>query len=513
MSRQVVERSAVEEAMKASEQLLELFFSQSLDGFFFMMLDQPVRWDSSVDKDAALEYAFSHERITKVNDAMLAQYGATREQFCGLTPRDFFAHDLAYGKALWRGFFDAGRLHVETDERRFDGSPIRIEGDYICLYDGEGRITGHFGIQRDVTERHRAEEALRVSEEKFSRAFRSSPLRISISTLDEGRMIEVNDTFLRDFGLTREQVIGRLATDLGLYANPADRSRIVAVLKRDGMIRDFEFEGHTRDGRQETTLLSAEVIDIGGEQCLLAVAYDITERKGAEEEARRSQMELRALAARLLSVREEERRRIAREIHDELGQALTGLKLDAAWLAGRLTGREPELRERATSLASRIDQTISVARRITTELRPSVLDHLGVVAAIEWHATEFQKRTGIAVSLDLPSESLALDDARATNLFRMVQETLTNVARHAKATKVSIILERTGSQIRLEIRDNGRGISRMELSGSHSLGLVGLRERAIACRGELSIRGVPGGGTTVSVRLPLRASAQAESMG
>ena len=140
---------------------LELFFSQSLDGFFFMMLDEPVRWDDSSDKESLLDYVFEHQRVTKVNDAMLAQYGATRESFLGTTPKDLFRHDLAHGRRVWREFFDRGRLHVETDERRVDGTPIKVEGDYICFYDEQGRITGHFGIQRDVTERERQSQALR----------------------------------------------------------------------------------------------------------------------------------------------------------------------------------------------------------------------------------------------------------------------------------------------------------------------------------------------------------------
>ena len=140
---------------------LELFFSQSLDGFFFMMIDEPVQWDDSIDKERVLDYVFEHQRVTKVNDAMLAQYGATRESFLGTTPRDLFQHNLAHGRRVWREFFDNGRLHVETDERRLDGTPIKVEGDYLCFYDAEGRITGHFGIQRDVTERERASHALR----------------------------------------------------------------------------------------------------------------------------------------------------------------------------------------------------------------------------------------------------------------------------------------------------------------------------------------------------------------
>ena len=152
--------AAARHELHESEARLELFFSQSLDGFFFMMLDEPVRWDDTVDKDSVLDYVFAHQRVTKVNDAMLAQYGATREQFLGLTPNDFYQHNLAHGREIWRRFFDAGRLHVETDERKLDGTPISIEGDYICFYDAEGRITGHFGIQRDVTERKRAAAAL-----------------------------------------------------------------------------------------------------------------------------------------------------------------------------------------------------------------------------------------------------------------------------------------------------------------------------------------------------------------
>jgi PAS domain S-box-containing protein len=140
---------------------LELFFSQSLDGFFFMMLDEPVAWNDSIDKEKALDYIFEHQRVTKVNDAMLAQYGATREEFLGTTPADLFRHDLAYGRQIWRDFFDRGRLHIETDERRVDGTPIPIEGDYLCFYDEQGRVMGHFGIQRDVTQRHHSDRALR----------------------------------------------------------------------------------------------------------------------------------------------------------------------------------------------------------------------------------------------------------------------------------------------------------------------------------------------------------------
>ena len=158
ISTNITERMQTEAALRESEARLELFFAQSLDGFFFMMLDEPVLWDETVDKDQVLDYVFAHQRITKANDALLSQYGATREQYLGQTPKVFFAHDIEYGKQVWQQFFDQGQLHVTTNERKFDGTPVWIEGDYICLYDSEGRITGHFGIQRDVTTRVRAEQ-------------------------------------------------------------------------------------------------------------------------------------------------------------------------------------------------------------------------------------------------------------------------------------------------------------------------------------------------------------------
>ena len=156
----ITDRKLVEIALKVNEKRLDLFFTQSLDSFFFMMLDEPVEWNENVDKDKTLAYVFSHQRVTKVNDAMLEQYGANRDQFVNLTPNDFFAHDLDHGKDTWRKLFDKGKLHVETNEKKLDGCDMIIEGDYVCLYDDENKIIGHFGIQRDITERKQAADKL-----------------------------------------------------------------------------------------------------------------------------------------------------------------------------------------------------------------------------------------------------------------------------------------------------------------------------------------------------------------
>ena len=363
------------------DRLLELFFSQSLDGFFIMMIDEPVDWGAHADKEAVLEYVFHHQRITLANDAYASHYGVPLKALIGKTPAEFYAHDIPLGKSGWRGLFDKGAVHVETNERRADGTPIRIEGHYMCVYDADGRITGHLGIQRDITNRHRA-----------------------------------------------------------------------------------------------------------------------------QEEVMRSREELRALAARLETAREQERTRIAHQVHDELGQALTGLKLDLAWMEQRLSQcAPPDVTERGRNILGRMDRLMESVREIVTELRPSVLDHLGLPSAIEWQAQDFAERTGLALDLEIAASDEFASDEFASPVFRMLQEALTNVARHANATRVSVTYRRDPRLLSLDVSDNGRGITASELRGTNSLGLLSLRERALACGGSIEITGAPGRGTTVSLRVPLHA--------
>jgi PAS domain S-box-containing protein len=361
-----------------NERLLELFFSQSLDGFFFMMLDEPVEWGDHVKKDEVLDFVFEHQRMTKINAAMVSQFNASSpDELLGMTPAQFFAHDLTTAKARWREFFDKGRVHTTTDERRLDGTPMHIEGDYMVIHDSEGRIAGHFGIQRDVTDRHLAEEQILASSQQ-----------------------------------------------------------------------------------------------------------------------------LRALAARLQQVREEERTGIAREIHDELGQALTGLKMDIAWMKDRLP-RDHETRSQCTSIIHRIDGTLSAVRRIATDLRPSVLDELGLAAALEWQGQVFEARTGIEVVMELSIDGGVIPDDLGSSAFRILQESLTNIVRHAQARRVDIRLCQTAERLTLEVSDDGIGIPPERLEGTASLGLVGMRERALACGGQFIITGLPDIGTTVLLTVPL----------
>jgi signal transduction histidine kinase len=232
------------------------------------------------------------------------------------------------------------------------------------------------------------------------------------------------------------------------------------------------------------------------------LSAELTERAATEQRLRASEENLRALAGHLESVREEERVRIAREIHDELGQALTGLKYDIGGLA-KACAADPNVAERTAAIGVAIDRIINSVRRIASGLRPEVLDEIGLAAAVEWQGREFSRRTGIRCSVEVEAGFQDPDRERSTALFRILQELLTNVARHANATRVTVRLSDRES-IRLRVEDNGRGIEMEKFEHARSLGFMGLRERVLAFGGTIEVEGREGEGTTVDVSIPNR---------
>jgi signal transduction histidine kinase len=225
-----------------------------------------------------------------------------------------------------------------------------------------------------------------------------------------------------------------------------------------------------------------------------------------------SHEQLQALAANLTSMIEAERTQIARDVHDVLGQALTSLKMDVAWLEQRLpvessdpsTPASTSLRAKTRTMSQHIDATIQSVQRIASQLRPALLDDFGLEAAIEWQIQEFQERTETRCDFVSSLDELELSDDQSIAAFRIFQEALTNIARHAHASRVHVLLEENAGHLMLEIQDNGRGISEINLSGVQSLGVLGMQERARLVGGEVKINGVPGQGTTVTVCIPLR---------
>ncbi len=296
----ITERKNAETAQREGEKNLNLFFAQSLDGFFFMLLDEPVFWNDQVDKEKALDYVFAHQRVTRVNDAMLAQYDADIQEFLGKTPADFFAHDMEQGRAVWRQFFDAGHLYINTDERKMDGTPLSIEGDYVCMYDAQGRITGHFGIQRDVTsrkmvysqlasQRQQLQETvnrLRASEEMLQTVIESIPVRVFWKDKDL-RYLGCNQLFAQDAGAASPQeMLGKDDFAMGWKEQAAlYRADDSEVLRSGREKRQIVEPQATPQGT--TIWLSTSKVplkDYNGERIgVLGIYEDVTERRQAEK--------------------------------------------------------------------------------------------------------------------------------------------------------------------------------------------------------------------------------------
>jgi PAS domain S-box-containing protein len=311
-------------------------------------------------------------------------------------------------------------------------------------------------------------------------------------------VVHCNHSFARFLGAGLQSVIGSSMQDL---VWPDDHARLNALLRLASQGNcQGEIRLQSRKGPPLPVHLSLNPLRLDGTGAVCLIASDLSETKHAEQELRASSEQLRRLAAHLLTVREEEQARISRAVHDELGQSLTAVKLDLAWLARRLPRENGEMLERIRSTRRLAESLIRDVRRISTELRPGILD-LGLVAAVEWQVQEFQARTGIPCSHRLLTREAFASDV-STALFRILQETLTNIARHAKATRAEVVLQKQRDRLVLWIRDNGRGFDLADSSLSKSLGLLGMRERAAILGGQVNISSAPGKGTTVTAWIP-----------
>ena len=355
----------------------------------------------------------------------------------------------------------------------------------------------------ESAERRWAEEALRLSEENF-RALAENATDGILVSVGEGSHVYGNRQAAEITGYSVAELLKTTIKDL---AHPDEFEKLMQIYRR-------RIEGKPVPSRYETVIVRKDgkgvPIEVAGAKTVwqgktadMVFFRDITQRKQVEENLRSSTEQLRALAAHLQSVREEERTRIAREIHDELGQALTGLKMDLVWMASKLPAGQTHLLEKAKSMSELAAASVESVRRLSTELRPGVLDDLGLGAAIEWQTQEFQRRTGIHCQAAVPLVNPKLSRAAVTAIFRILQELLTNVARHATATRVTVKMKVTTSKLILEVHDNGRGIPDSAISSPQSLGLLGIRERALLLGGEVQIRGIAHKGTSVTVTIPV----------
>ncbi|MEG4309458.1 PAS domain S-box protein [Microcoleus sp. AT8-B1] len=301
---EIIYRWQAEEALRESQEQLELFFSQSLDGFLFMMLDEPVHWDDTVDKEKVLDYVFTNGRVTKANDALIAQYGGTREEFIGRTLYSLLSHNLTGGREIIREFFDAGRIHIENDNRKFDGALIWVEGDYICIYDSHGRIVGYFGVQRDISDRKKAEATLRDSEERFRATVEQAAVGITHPDAT-GRYLRVNQKFCEIVGYSASELLSRTWMDV-TYPEDIDADLEQNKKLFAGKIDSFKMEKRLlhKDGTVVWVNITVSLIKepLSGAIYNVVVTEDISDRKKTEAALKESEERFRQLAENIESV-------------------------------------------------------------------------------------------------------------------------------------------------------------------------------------------------------------------
>ena len=410
-----------------------------------------------------------------------------------------------------------GQAHEGADadaSRRHSGehlalSGIRADGEEFPIDASISPVqlhgAAHFiAILRDVTERKRVEAALRENERRYRTLF--SQAMDGILLLDaEGDIVDVNSSFARMHGYSTEELLRMNLSQLDTAESLALAAARIRQIFRGETIR-FEVEHYHQDGRILPLDVAASAIDIDGRMYALAFHRDISERRAAEEELRRSQQALRGLSKAANKALEAERRRTARELHDELGQSLTALKMDLESMRLALPAGQPEFEERAMAMHALLDGTIAATRRIAADLRPLMLDDLGLAAALDWLTQNFSKHTGIATDLVIDDTVAQVPEPIASALYRITQESLTNVAKYAHASNAEIRLERDGDWVQLLVRDNGRGIEAADQNKRGTYGLLGIRERVTLLGGEVAIVGEQGRGSEVRARIPLDAA-------
>lgn len=427
-------------------------------------------------------------------------YSGAEEQKIGTLARALGVLFDNYSKVEHEAALEAQRKKAEAElKKAYDHLEVRVE-ERTAQLSKANKV-----LQEYIQEREQVQAKLLESEARFRSAFEHAAIGMSVVT-PEFKFQRVNRSLCEMLGYSREELLRMGFQDV---THPDDREIGRDLTRRAlaGEMDSFRLEKryiHKR-GEVKWALLAASVVrDPNGKPLyLVSQQRDITERKLAEEKLLASHEELRRLSAHMVSAREEERKQIAREIHDELGQTLTALKLDLAWMEGELAPDQKALSEQVRGMSNLVDETIRSLRRILAALRPTILDDLGLAAAVEWQAQEFQDRTRIKCRFDFGACEVNLDPERATAAFRILQEALTNVARHADATEVDICLKEKGPNLSLTVHDNGKGIEREKIEGMDTFGILGMRERALLLGGQLKIRGGQGKGTTVSLQIPL----------
>ena len=522
---------AAETARRLAESRYRVIFEDAITGIYETTLDG--RYAAANPKIAQIfGYQSPAELMDKaenLNDGFYVRQ-ERREEFIRLVAAD--GNITGFESEIYRR--DGSKIWIVENAvavRRESGELVGFQGTTIEITDRksvesalyraheelEEKVTARTAdlenankiLRDEIVERIRVENALRHSEEKFRALVEVSSEMIW--EVDENTDYTYVSPHCKKFnGYEPHEILGKKPF---LFMPPDEARRVAKIFKRIGEdLETFYFlETVTVQKNGEIRLSETSGVpffdNAGNFRGYRGVARDITERKKAENELLGSQKQLRDLSAHLQSVREEERKNLARELHDELGQQLTALKIELVRFGDKTAGTRKllsasEIKNKIPAMLTIIDSAMDTTRKIVAELRPGVLDELGLAAAMEWQTQEFQKRTGIRCSLEIEFDEPAACLNLKTTVFRLLQECLTNIARHSGATKARITLRDEGYRIFFEVSDNGRGISEPEAGKPHSFGILGMRERALLLGGTVEISRIETGGTRVAVSIP-----------
>ncbi|WP_212784970.1 MASE3 domain-containing protein [Ferrigenium kumadai] len=463
---------------------------------------------SIIDNVPARIFWKDHEsRYLGANNLFLRDAGVSDEsQLIGKNDFELFPEQAELFRADDRRVMETGtpKLDYEEPIKTAEGRTGYLLTSKVLLRGTDGKVSGVLGTYVDITEQKRMAKLLQASELEFRALAENSP-NIILRYDWDCRLIYANSAYERETQVPADEAMyltpdrhWRATMPVGEY-----KRKLVQVMET-GVPCEILLEWKRLDNGHSTSYafqVVAERSMDGKVEGVLAIGHNVTALMAAEQRLEESYAQLRELTTRREEAREDERKRIARDIHDELGQMLTALRMEVSLLRMTFGQDNPQLMGQVQNIMGHVDATIQVVRNVAAKLRPAVLD-MGIVSAMEWQMGEFAKRSGIRCGLNISEEDIYLDEERSTALYRVVQESLTNVARHAQAENVDISLWRDGESYLLEVRDDGKGFDPETLK-KKTFGLMGIRERVMLLQGELDITSEPGSGTTVSVRIPV----------
>lgn len=443
-----------------------------------------------------------HGFTTFVNSALTNMIGFSKDEILGKSVLDFvYEEDIPAAKEKMKAHLRGDKLQFEFKLKQKNGKPIWILAKGAPVFEN-GYYKGSIGMLSDITASKEFTEKIQESEQNYKLIFKENPMPIWVFNLEDFYFLAVNDAALKHYGYTRTEFLKMKVTEI---RPQSEVTKFLAFHKKGNhSIKNAGIWKHVKKGGE---IIDVEIVTqrilYDGIDAQLVLINDVTEKLKKEAELQQSYREIRSLAMHLQHVRDDERKRIARDIHDELGQKLTAVKMDLAWLEKQLEKVNSHLQFKVHETLGFVDESNLSIRRILNELRSDFLSQFSTRDAIKWMAAQFEKQNGIIVELNIEDDFHELSEEVSNCIYRIIQESLTNIVKYANAANVYIHLHKENNEISLCIEDDGNGFDTVSVRTDRSYGLLGMKERVASIDGNLNIQSAPGKGTKLCIRVPL----------